>query len=143
MSVWVLIAVLAATLAAWHDIRDRTIPNWLTLPLIVLGSIVSLFQRGWLITLCTLIVGTVVCEILARMNAFGGGDLKLLLGLTMLGGPLYGLATFYVSLLAALPVFAVYMIRQRTLRPCVPYAVPILLAVVWLAWSGGVARGPF
>lgn len=118
--------------ASYHDLRARIIPDWLTVPLMVVGFSYSLFTHGLWVAVGTLLVGGALCELLARYDVFGGGDLKLLLGLACLGGPLYGLTVFYFSLLWALPLFGWYMLAKRTFRPSVPYAVAILAALIWM-----------
>lgn len=126
--------ILAATLAAWFDVRAREVPDWITLPLILAGIVFSLVERGFLVTGGTLLIGGALAELLYRYKVFGGGDLKLLLGLALVGGPLYGLAVLYGSLLAALPLFLFYMLKRRTSKPSVPYAVAILAGLLMVHW---------
>jgi len=128
--------IAAALLAAWYDIKTRKIPDWITLTLILAGIIFSLVDRGFWLTAATLFLGSILCELFYRLKTFGGGDLKLLLGLALIGGPLYGLAVFYVSLLAALPLFLVYMIKDKRIKPNVPYAIAILSGVLWVYGKG-------
>lgn len=129
-----MVGILAAILAAWFDVWTREVPDWITLPLIVAGTIFSLVERGFLVTGGTLIIGGALAELLYRYKVFGGGDLKLLLGLAACGGPLYGLAIFYASLLAALPLFLFYTLKERISMPSVPYAVAILAGVLLVHW---------
>jgi len=126
--------LVAAVLAAWFDLRTREIPDWITIPLVLAGIIFSLVERGFWVTGGTLLLGGALAEFLYRRKVFGGGDLKLLLGLALAGGPLYGLVVFYASLLAALPLFLFYMIREKTTKPNVPYALAILAGVLLVHW---------
>ncbi|MFZ5944036.1 MAG: prepilin peptidase [Bacillota bacterium] len=128
--------IAAVLLAAWYDIKTRKIPDWITLTLILAGIIFSLVDRGFWLTAATLFLGSILCELFYRLKTFGGGDLKLLLGLALIGGPLYGLAVFYASLLAALPLFLVYMIKDKMTKPNVPYALAILSGVLWVYGKG-------
>lgn len=136
------ILLLIVGLATWYDLRARIIPDWLTLPFIVGGTLVSLATRGLWITAGTLLVGGALCEIIYRSGALGGGDLKLLLGVALLTGPLLGAAIAYWSLILSLPIFAFYMVLHRTFRPSVPYALAILAAVLLLHWRGYLAVFP-
>jgi len=132
------LGLAAAVLAAGFDLRTREIPDWITMPLILAGIVFSLVERGLGVTAGTLFIGGALAELLYHQKVFGGGDLKLLLGLTLTGGPLYGLAVFYGSLLAALPLFLFYMLKEKTRKPDVPYAVAILaglLIVYWRRWG--------
>ena len=128
------VGILAATLAAWFDVKTREVPDWITLPLVLAGIFFSLVEHGFLVTGGTLIVGGALAEFLYRYKVFGGGDLKVLLGLALAGGPLYGLAVFYASLLAALPLFLFCMLKERTSKPSVPYALAILAGVLLVHW---------
>ncbi len=128
--------IVAAALAAWYDVKTREIPDWITLTLILSGTIFSLANRGFWLTAGILFLGSIFCELFYYFKVFGGGDLKLLLGLLLAGGPFYSLAVFYVSLLAALPLFLIYMLKEKTRKPSVPYAVAILFGVLWLYWKG-------
>jgi hypothetical protein len=47
----------------------------------------------------------------SRYGVFGGGDLKLFLGLVLFAGPKTSFYSFYFSLLAALPLFTIYILR--------------------------------
>lgn len=128
--------IAAAVLAAWYDAKTREIPDWITLTLILAGIVFSLVDRGLGLTAGTLFLGSILCELCYRLNALGGGDLKLLLGLALTGGPLYGLAVFYASLLAALPLFFFYMVKDKMTNPRVPYAIAILAGVLWVSGKG-------
>lgn len=132
-----MVGVAAAAISAWYDIKTREIPDWITFTLILAGIIFSLVDRGFWLTVATVLTGSILCELFYRLRVFGGGDLKLLLGLAMIGGPFYGLAVFYASLLAALPLFLFYMVKDRIIKPNVPYAIAILAGVLWVSGKGG------
>lgn len=128
------ICVIAAFLSAGFDLKTREIPDWITWPLILAGAVFSLLERGLVVTAGTLAVGGALCELLFRVRAFGGGDLKLLLGLSLAGGPVYGLTVFYASLVAFWPLYLAYRVKDGTKKHTVPYAVAIVLGVVWAWW---------
>jgi prepilin peptidase CpaA len=92
---WALsLALAACCLAAVTDLRARTIPNWLTLPLLLCGVLGHGLWWGfdglWLSVL-----GCSICFVpgyfLFVRNALGGGDVKLFAGLGALLGPREGL----------------------------------------------------
>jgi len=120
------ITILVCSIAVGYDCKYRTIPDWLVLPYLVLGLVLSLAQHGFIL-LAIFIAGFLVCEVLFRLGVFGGGDLKLLLGLAAVEGLSFCLRAFYFSLLASLPLFVFYMIKEKSRKVKVPYAVAILV----------------
>ncbi len=42
-----ILPVLLAIAAGWTDYRSRRIPNWLTVPGLVLGIVTNSWLRGW------------------------------------------------------------------------------------------------
>ena len=96
-------AVIVSLIAAVSDWKTGQIPNWLTLPVIVLAPIVhaamaagagmSREEVGW--AGASSVVGAMLTGlvplILYRQNAIGGGDLKLLAALGALCQPSLGL----------------------------------------------------
>jgi prepilin peptidase CpaA len=100
---WFLVAAVAvAAIAAYTDFRTGSIPNWLTLPALVIAPIaraavftanggskdLALFEGAYSIG------GAAVCSIvpviLYRQNALGGGDLKLFAALGAICQPNIG-----------------------------------------------------
>ena len=79
VSWWLTVFVVVA--AAVIDIRSRRIPNWLSLPYLVAGVVVSAYWGG-IAGLGSSIAGiglaTVVVGILWYLRGMGMGDLKLL-----------------------------------------------------------------
>jgi prepilin peptidase CpaA len=95
MTQWTLALALAGTcVGTITDLRTRTIPNWLTLPLPLCGLLLHGLERG-LAGLLFAAVGALVCflpvYVLFQRNALGGGDVKLFTALGALVGARDGL----------------------------------------------------
>jgi prepilin peptidase CpaA len=75
---WPTVAVLVV--ATFTDVRSRRIPNWLVLPFLALGILVSACLHGWHGTLGSLEgagLGLLLYGILFWMGGMGAGDVKL------------------------------------------------------------------
>jgi prepilin peptidase CpaA len=88
------VSLISACVAAFTDLRTRTIPNWLTLPVLA----VALLVHGVLLGTDGILVaalGAVLCFVpsyfLFTRGALGGGDVKLFAALGALLGPREGL----------------------------------------------------
>ncbi|MFT3928078.1 MAG: A24 family peptidase [Myxococcales bacterium] len=94
------VCVIASAVAAFTDLRSRTIPNWLSLPLPLLGIVVHSVSLGlegmWIACLGCLFCFAPAYLLFAR-GALGGGDVKLFAGLGALLGPREGLELQLVS----------------------------------------------
>ena len=79
MALWPTLAVLAVATAT--DLRSRRIPNWLVLPFLGAGIVVSTCLHGWHglgqslggVALATVAFGALFC-----MGGMGAGDVKLM-----------------------------------------------------------------
>ncbi len=81
--IWVLV-ILAATIATFTDLRNMTIPNWLTLPLLVTGLLYSGITEGTAGIIeslqgCAVAGGIFMMAYI--MIGGGGGDVKLMMAL--------------------------------------------------------------
>ena len=81
--IWVLV-ILAATIATITDLRNMTIPNWLTLPLLVTGLLYSGITEGTAGIIeslqgCAVAGGIFMMAYI--MIGGGGGDVKLMMAL--------------------------------------------------------------
>lgn len=102
MTLFLVAAVFIAAVAAWTDWRTGNIPNWITFgPLAsapFLHVIATLVQHGTKLDAVLAgsysILGAVVCALLPllfyRMNAIGGGDVKLFIALGAVLRPMMG-----------------------------------------------------
>ncbi len=108
-----LLASLVCLVAAISDLRTGHIPNWLTLGTLVVGSGVQIAlshvaypAANVLLFLATSLLGVafsgIVPFLLWKKRALGGGDLKLLLAVGALLGPMLGLQVQLYAFLIAL-----------------------------------------
>lgn len=97
---WVLVAVLA--IAVYTDWRWRRIYNWLTLPALLVGLVLSLVfagTQGLLMSLAGAGCAFVVFLLLFVFGGMGGGDLKLMTAIgAWLGFPLILIDMAYVAI---------------------------------------------
>ncbi len=85
-----LVALLLAITAAVWDVRQHRIPNWLTLPGIVVGVVLRGALLGWkgfgsAVEGCLLAGGVMFLFYMVR--AMGAGDVKLMAAIGSLVGP--------------------------------------------------------
>lgn len=88
---WLPIAGFAVLLllAAWIDLRARRIPNWLTGGVVALYPIYLMLGQtpsGWLGALGAALAVLLVGLALFSRGAIGGGDVKLIAGVTLWAG---------------------------------------------------------
>lgn len=87
-------------LAAFLDLRSRRIPNWLTLPAVLIGLAVNAYQSGWTglkSALLGFLLAFVVYGALFALRAMGGGDVKLMAAVGAFTGPEHWLWIFAIT----------------------------------------------
>jgi len=98
------LALLIAGTGALTDYRTGHIPNWLTLPPLVIAPLVYGLAFGW-DTFLGVTLGIVLCGvgpvILFYMNGMAGGDVKLFAAIAALIGPDLGLQAELLALVVA------------------------------------------
>ncbi len=75
---WPTLVVLGV--ATFTDLRSRRIPNWLVLPFLLTGIVVSVWMQGWHglgQSLSGALLGLVIYGVLFWMGGMGAGDVKL------------------------------------------------------------------
>src|SRR6266568_8404763 len=75
---WPTLIVLA--IATFTDLRSRRIPNWLVLPFMVAGIVISGWHGGWaglIHSIAGLALGALCFGFLCWMGGMGMGDMKL------------------------------------------------------------------
>lgn len=116
-------AVLVAAIAGWTDARSRRIPNWLTVPGLVVGVVMNTIfngTSGLKTSLLGVMVGLGLLLPFVLVRSLGAGDWKLVGALGAFVGPalladLLLLSVFVAGLMAV--VLIIYKGRVReTLR---------------------------
>ena len=115
-----MLATLPAAVAGYTDWRWRRIPNWLTVPGLVLGIAVNSVAGGWAGAKASLLgagLGLAVLLPFVLIRSLGAGDWKLVGALGAFLGPQRLLAVLFVAGLIA-GVMAVILIvwKRRVLE---------------------------
>jgi prepilin peptidase CpaA len=74
------LAIVLALIAGWTDWRSRRIPNWLTVPGLLVGIAVNFLAGGWLGLKASLLgagLGLLVLLPFVLLRSLGAGDWKL------------------------------------------------------------------
>jgi leader peptidase (prepilin peptidase)/N-methyltransferase len=139
MAVYTLaLVVLFAT-----DLDQRLLPDVVTLPLIALAVVADAAGIGPYIrepseiALAAVVavavpIGLYLLSIPFGAGAIGQGDLKLLVSVGLLGGPLrlfFGLIAG--AIIAALVILVLIAVRRITLRSYVPYGPFLIVGAMW------------
>ena len=98
----VFVLPIALALAAWIDLRQRRIPNWLSLTGIVAGFFLWVSHAGWsglLQGFLGLLVGGALFMPFYLMRGMGAGDVKLMAAVGTFLGPTHA---FFCGLLIAI-----------------------------------------
>jgi Flp pilus assembly protein protease CpaA len=102
--------VALAVAASVTDIRNRRVPDWLTLPPVALGLAVFAWRLHWSgVALWAAGVGGMAALLAVPwlLGGLGGGDFKMMLALGGLGGPIFGVQALAMGLVVGLMLFAV------------------------------------
>lgn len=101
----IILAIVGFALAAYTDFKTGYIYDWITYPLIAVGLLLQLWNQNWVvlgIAVAVLGIGTVIYY----TGKMGGGDIKLLLGLTLLV-PFWNEVFFPIMVLVSSALIAV------------------------------------
>ncbi|MBO8169093.1 MAG: prepilin peptidase [Thermoanaerobacteraceae bacterium] len=117
-------------ISAFYDLKWREIPDWITIPYLFAGIGCSLSRLGVLNTIMLVLILFLTAEMLFAFNVFGGGDLKLMIGVILFQGLTFGLQVIFWSLIIFIPLALFYAVKERNSKASVPYAVAILAGAV-------------
>jgi leader peptidase (prepilin peptidase) / N-methyltransferase len=134
--------VVALILLLATDLDQRLLPDVITLPAIPLAFVVSLIGLNPLVPLGVLPIAVVVAiavplglALLAKpfgAGAIGMGDLKLLVSVGLLAGPLRLFSgVVYGALLAGLVILVLLALRRITLKTYIPFGPFLIIGALW------------
>ena len=105
----ILISITCLLVSSYTDIRRRVIPNWLTLPvLMVMPGYMLLFHRARLLSYMIFVLSMITA---GCVGVSGWGDIKLIMVIGGLNGWLVGCMTYVL----AQPLLLIYIVAHYTL----------------------------
>lgn len=115
----IIIVILGLIIATVIDIKQRRIPNWLTVSMTVVGLINSGVVKGWLGLgehLLAMLFGLLLFFIFYLMGIFGAGDAKMMAALgAVMGIPLIFYNSISIILVGGLVSF-IQLVRKDGLK---------------------------
>lgn len=137
-ALWILPAIVAA-IAGYTDYRWRRIPNWLTVPGLVLGIAVNSIARGWAGTKASLLgagLGLLILLPFVLVRSLGAGDWKLVGALGAFLGPQHLITVLFATLLIAGVMALVLVVWKKRVRQTLRNIWRLLGALVSLRLPG-------
>jgi prepilin peptidase CpaA len=129
---WISLPFLA--IATVYDLREREIPDWLSLVLLgwaVAAVATGLSAVGWLGLVGGAALGLAIGAPLFALGAFGGGDVKLVTALGAALGPAALVATlFWVAIVGGVLALVAKWRGQRDLAYVPAIAIGLLIHLV-------------
>jgi len=132
-------AVLLAAFAAWTDLRWRRIPNWLTVPALLIGVIANTVLAGWSGLKASLLgaaLGLALLLPFVLLRSLGAGDWKLAGALGAFTGPGRLVDLLLASILVAGVMAVVLVIYKGRTRQTVRNIGHILVSLVTFRLPG-------
>jgi len=142
--------VVIALLGGCWDIKTARIPNWLTLPGILLGLILGLYRGEIVTALLGIAVAVVIILPFAIKGCMGAGDLKFLAALGAIGGPIFAFQSIlFGSVFGAMSALLVIIHKKTgklekfnrwttTSDGMMPYGIYISLGALLSLYLGGM-----
>jgi prepilin peptidase CpaA len=114
----ITLALLTGLIAIIWDLKYHKIPNWLTLPALLLGVVINIALNPgeWYFPFAGLLAGFILLFIPFALGGIGGGDLKLLAALGAILGVRAVLWIFLIGGVAGGLFSAVAIIFKMGLR---------------------------
>jgi prepilin peptidase CpaA len=114
-----VLPALRALVAGWTDWRSRRIPNWLTVPSLLLGIAVNSWLRGWPGAKDSLLgagLGLALLLPFVLINSLGAGDWKFVSALGAFLGPQSLLTVLLLGILVNGLMAVIMVIRKKRVR---------------------------
>ena len=132
-------AVLLALIAAWTDFRSRRIPNWLTVPGMLIGVAANLALNGWSGLKASLLgvgLGLILLLPFVLLQSLGAGDWKLAGALGAFTGPVLLTDLLLGSVFVAGVMAVALIIYKGRMRQTVRNIGHILISLVTFQLPG-------
>jgi len=130
---------LLAFAAGWTDWRSRRIPNWLTVPGLLLGIAANSWLHGWPGTKDSLLgaaLGLALLLPFVLINSLGAGDWKFVGALGAFLGPQNLLTVLLLGILVNGVIAAIMIVRKKRVRETVRNLGRMLAAFLSLHLPG-------
>lgn len=132
--------VLLLLYAALHDIATRTVPNWVSVFLLVLGFALRLLQGGLLPALLACLMVFVAAAMCWRRGWMGGADVKLVAATALVVPPFAVPGLICAISLAGGVLIVVYIGLRAVVGKPSPVRPAGLLARMWRAERRRICR---
>ncbi|MEY2412966.1 MAG: prepilin peptidase CpaA [Acidobacteriaceae bacterium] len=137
-SIWIAVALLSA-IAGWTDLKSRRIPNWLTVPGLVVGIALNSAAYGWdgaKTSLLGAALGLLLLLPPVMIRALGAGDWKLVGALGGFLGPHDLIIVLLISVFVNGIIAAGMIVQKRRVRQALGNLGHMLKSLVILQLPG-------